>query len=185
MQHNAHLFPFTETKEQQLDDFNANTGLTISGQPLENYPDQQNKIKTRIKRNKAKIPHTPPEPVKRTKKFAKQGLPEIQKSLISGGENKNLTEDLPSEQKPPKIKVRRRAKDKRKYGSFTRRLWDSEEDQAIIKLVKKHGIRKWTLISRKLQEEYQIHGRSGKQCRERYFFSHSFFYLFIIAGTII
>lgn len=51
--------------------------------------------------------------------------------------------------------------------SFKRRLWTIEEDQAITSLVEQHGIRKWTLISKKLQEKFHIYGRSGKQCRER------------------
>lgn len=64
-------------------------------------------------------------------------------------------------------KGKRKAKEKRKYSSFTRRLWSENEDIAIISLVNKYGIRKWTLISRKLHDEYKIYGRSGKQCRER------------------
>jgi hypothetical protein len=63
-----------------------------------------------------------------------------------------------------KKKRRRRAK----YGSFTRRLWSTEEDNAISALVQQYGIKKWTLMAKKLQEEYHIYGRSGKQCRERY-----------------
>ncbi len=50
---------------------------------------------------------------------------------------------------------------------FTRRLWTEEEDDAITTLVEEHGIRKWTLISKKLHDQYHICGRSGKQCRER------------------
>lgn len=65
-------------------------------------------------------------------------------------------------------KLRRKAKKRQKYGSFTRRLWKDEEDEAINSLVDKYGIRRWTLISKKLQEEFGINGRSGKQCRERY-----------------
>ena len=64
-------------------------------------------------------------------------------------------------------KGKRKSKEKRKSRSFTRRLWGDNEDKAIAILVKEYGIKKWTLISKKLQEEYQIHGRSGKQCRER------------------
>jgi len=52
--------------------------------------------------------------------------------------------------------------------SFKRRLWTTEEDKAITSLVQQHGIRKWTLISRKLQEKFHVYGRSGKQCRERF-----------------
>eukprot|EP00826_Nyctotherus_ovalis_P037327 TRINITY_DN3397_c0_g3_i6.p2 TRINITY_DN3397_c0_g3~~TRINITY_DN3397_c0_g3_i6.p2 ORF type:complete len:138 (+),score=30.48 TRINITY_DN3397_c0_g3_i6:113-526(+) len=64
-------------------------------------------------------------------------------------------------------KSKREAKQKKKLETFTRRLWMTEEDTAIGKLVEKYGIKKWTLISKKLQEEYRINGRTGKQCRER------------------
>ena len=56
----------------------------------------------------------------------------------------------------------------KKTKSFTRRLWNEEEDNVILKLVKDYGTKKWTLIAKKLQEVYKIYGRSGKQCRERY-----------------
>jgi len=58
---------------------------------------------------------------------------------------------------------------KRKHGivSLSRRLWNSKEDEAIENLVKKYGDKKWTLIAKKLDEEYSIIGRTGKQCRER------------------
>lgn len=52
---------------------------------------------------------------------------------------------------------------------FARRLWTEEEDSAIASLVENYGLKKWTLVSRKLKDEYGINGRSGKQCRERYF----------------
>lgn len=42
-------------------------------------------------------------------------------------------------------------------------LWTEEEDNKIIDLVKKHGARKWSEISKSLP------GRIGKQCRERWF----------------
>lgn len=56
---------------------------------------------------------------------------------------------------------------KEAQGSFRRRLWTREEDEAIRNLVEEYGIRKWTQISKKLQDRYHIHGRYGKQCRER------------------
>lgn len=72
---------------------------------------------------------------------------------------------------------RKMKKQKTKYNSILspkdlqdnlrRRLWTEKEDEAIITLVKRYGICKWTLIARKLQEKYKITGRSGKQCRER------------------
>jgi len=65
------------------------------------------------------------------------------------------------------ILSRRKHKRKDKRVAFTRRLWKEEEDEAILNLVKENGIKKWTLISKKLSEEYGINGRSGKQCRER------------------
>lgn len=81
----------------------------------------------------------------------------------------NLAEDIltdSGEQHIEKnlIKKKRMGKGKK---TFTRRLWDKTEDEAIIRLVRRHGTRKWALISRKLKEKYHIYGRSGKQCRER------------------
>jgi myb proto-oncogene protein len=85
-------------------------------------------------------------------------------------------QELPRTKREPK---RRRKRHIRKHSDryedndsqsnhFSRRLWTDEEDRAITTLVQRHGIRKWTLISRKLQDQYHIYGRSGKQCRERY-----------------
>eukprot|EP00826_Nyctotherus_ovalis_P010474 TRINITY_DN12758_c0_g1_i5.p2 TRINITY_DN12758_c0_g1~~TRINITY_DN12758_c0_g1_i5.p2 ORF type:complete len:151 (-),score=26.11 TRINITY_DN12758_c0_g1_i5:549-1001(-) len=69
-----------------------------------------------------------------------------------------------------KRRVQKRQEKKRLkevQGSFRRRLWTREEDEAIRSLVEEYGIRKWTQISKKLQDRYHIHGRYGKQCRER------------------
>lgn len=66
-----------------------------------------------------------------------------------------------------RTKNKRRSKERRKHKAFTIRLWRDKEDKAITELVKKYGEKKWMLISRKLEEEYKIYGRSGKQCRER------------------
>eukprot|EP00826_Nyctotherus_ovalis_P041489 TRINITY_DN4180_c0_g1_i4.p3 TRINITY_DN4180_c0_g1~~TRINITY_DN4180_c0_g1_i4.p3 ORF type:complete len:134 (+),score=37.62 TRINITY_DN4180_c0_g1_i4:175-576(+) len=55
----------------------------------------------------------------------------------------------------------------RRAKAFTRQLWKAEEDDAIASLIREHGTKKWTLVARKLQEEYKIYGRTGKQCRER------------------
>jgi len=65
--------------------------------------------------------------------------------------------------KHPNIK-QKRSKKKQKY---SRRLWSDEEDEAISNLVETYGTRRWTFIAKKLQENYKIYGRSGKQCRER------------------
>jgi hypothetical protein len=89
-------------------------------------------------------------------------LNKITNSMV---EDKNSLIDTSKPHK--KRQTKRKPKEKRKLKTFTRRLWGDEEDKAIAKLVKKYGIKKWTLISRKLQEEHQIYGRSGKQCRER------------------
>nr|KYP60154.1 Transcription factor MYB98 [Cajanus cajan] len=40
--------------------------------------------------------------------------------------------------------------------------WTDEEDRKLLKLVKQHGVRKWSQIAEKLD------GRAGKQCRERW-----------------
>jgi hypothetical protein len=39
--------------------------------------------------------------------------------------------------------------------------WTQEEDDAVVDLVNKHGIKSWSFIAR------QLKGRLGKQCRER------------------
>lgn len=67
-----------------------------------------------------------------------------------------------------KAEVKRKSKTARKNKAFTRQLWRNEEDDAIATLVRQHGIKKWTLIARKLQDEYKIYGKTGKQCRERW-----------------
>jgi hypothetical protein len=40
--------------------------------------------------------------------------------------------------------------------------WTKEEDEAVIELVEKYGIKSWSFIAR------QLKGRLGKQCRERW-----------------
>lgn len=49
-----------------------------------------------------------------------------------------------------------------------RRAWSEIEDKAIRELVEKYGIRKWTVVAQKMEEVYNLKGRSGKQCRERW-----------------
>jgi hypothetical protein len=49
-----------------------------------------------------------------------------------------------------------------------RRAWSEIEDKAIKELVEKYGIRKWTVVAQKMEELYNLKGRSGKQCRERW-----------------
>jgi hypothetical protein len=56
----------------------------------------------------------------------------------------------------------------KKERRFTRRHWSQEEDNAIMKLIKQYGIKKWSLIARNLEADFGIAGRSGKQCRERW-----------------
>jgi len=40
--------------------------------------------------------------------------------------------------------------------------WTQEEDDSVVDLVKKYGIKSWSFIAR------QLKGRLGKQCRERW-----------------
>ena len=81
-------------------------------------------------------------------------------------EEESLSDEESEDEHSGKLKVGRRKRNR--YSTFTRKLWNDEEDDAILNLVKTYGVRRWTLISKKLQEGYHIHGRSGKQCRERY-----------------
>ena len=66
-------------------------------------------------------------------------------------------------------KLKSKSNIKHKLNTSMRRLWTDDEDNAITKLINKYGIKKWALISKKMEEEYNIYGRSGKQCRERYY----------------
>lgn len=52
--------------------------------------------------------------------------------------------------------------------SVERKPWTASEDEAIKELVRTHGVRQWTKIAELLQSQFQIVGRSGKQCRERW-----------------
>ena len=47
-----------------------------------------------------------------------------------------------------------------------KRAWTAEEDANLLQLVKDHGAQSWSVIADKL------HGRVGKQCRERYSAPH-------------
>lgn len=55
----------------------------------------------------------------------------------------------------------------RKKSRVDRKQWDQAEDGVIIELVKKYGLRKWNLISKRLNE-LAGKNRTGKQCRERW-----------------
>ena len=49
-----------------------------------------------------------------------------------------------------------------------RRAWNVDEDNVIKRLVHKHGIRQWTKVAQEMETKYNLEGRSGKQCRERW-----------------
>ena len=50
----------------------------------------------------------------------------------------------------------------------SRRAWSETEDEAIRTLVSEFGIKQWTVVSKHLEIRYNIRGRTGKQCRERW-----------------
>ena len=35
-------------------------------------------------------------------------------------------------------------------------------------MVKEYGVRKWAIVAEKMENDYKLLGRSGKQCRERW-----------------
>ncbi|CAM9801381.1 unnamed protein product [Phaeothamnion confervicola] len=49
-----------------------------------------------------------------------------------------------------------------------RRVWTKEEDNGIKTLVAKYGTRSWSVIAEHIITDFNVHGRSGKQCRERW-----------------
>ena len=53
-------------------------------------------------------------------------------------------------------------------GGSDRRVWAPEEDEAIRALVTKYGTKTWSIIAEQILKEYNIEGRTGKQCRERW-----------------
>jgi hypothetical protein len=61
-----------------------------------------------------------------------------------------------------------RASSRSGHETSDRRVWTTEEDNAIRTLVAKHGTKSWSVIAENLQKELAIAGRSGKQCRERW-----------------
>ena len=53
-------------------------------------------------------------------------------------------------------------------GQQKRKPWCSTEDEAIRALVKSNGTQHWATVAKRLETEFGIKGRSGKQCRERW-----------------
>ena len=49
-----------------------------------------------------------------------------------------------------------------------RQPWTPEEDSAISSLVSLLGTKKWSYIAQRMQVDFSLPGRSGKQCRERW-----------------
>jgi hypothetical protein len=65
--------------------------------------------------------------------------------------------------------AKKRTKHSKKEASGQkRRPWTPREDAAIKSLVGENGVKQWTLIAENLYKKYNIAGRSGKQCRERW-----------------
>lgn len=50
----------------------------------------------------------------------------------------------------------------------SRRVWTSDEDDAIKALVLRFGTKSWSIIAEHIVKDYNIPWRSGKQCRERW-----------------
>uniref|UniRef100_A0A7S3NIV5 MYB transcription factor n=1 Tax=Aureoumbra lagunensis TaxID=44058 RepID=A0A7S3NIV5_9STRA len=53
-------------------------------------------------------------------------------------------------------------------GGSQRRAWSRKEDEAIQRLVEKHGTKRWAVISQDLNKEVPGSLRTGKQCRTRW-----------------
>jgi hypothetical protein len=52
-------------------------------------------------------------------------------------------------------------------GKPERRAWSRKEDEAIMRLVSLHGVKRWSLIAQHLGKEVPGTARTGKQCRTR------------------
>lgn len=56
-----------------------------------------------------------------------------------------------------------------------RKIWTQEvllrliqEDRVLLEIIQVRKIKKWSAIARCMETEYNVYGRTGKQCRERY-----------------
>lgn len=49
-----------------------------------------------------------------------------------------------------------------------RKPWSAAEDEAIRKLVSSNGTQQWAVIAKRLETDFNVKERSGKQCRERW-----------------
>lgn len=57
--------------------------------------------------------------------------------------------------------------------NYERRAWTTKEDESIAELVRKHGLKKWSVVAADLKERSIGPPRTGKQCRTRYHPSHA------------
>jgi hypothetical protein len=48
-----------------------------------------------------------------------------------------------------------------------KRPWTEEEDRLLKFVFDASKLTKWSQIARRLQEEFGVKGRNGKQCKER------------------
>lgn len=76
---------------------------------------------------------------------------------------RNILRNQTKTQTAPQSHSRKRSEN---FGK--RRPWSEHEDHAIQILVNQNGTRQWALIANKLSTDFNIIGRTGKQCRERW-----------------
>ena len=50
-----------------------------------------------------------------------------------------------------------------------RKIWTPKEDEVLLEIIQIRKIKKWGTIARCMETEYSMYGRTGKQCRERYY----------------
>lgn len=48
-----------------------------------------------------------------------------------------------------------------------RKAWTPEQDKTLKHLREELQINKWSIIAKKMADEFDMPGRTGKQCRER------------------
>lgn len=88
-------------------------------------------------------------------------VPLVDRVPRRSSESRCEMDDLSHERIPPS------SCDLSSHEASQRRAWSRKEDDAIMRLVTKHGTKRWAVISQELNKE--IPGfRSGKQCRTRW-----------------
>ena len=46
-----------------------------------------------------------------------------------------------------------------------RKAWTKDEDEALLQIIQVRKIKRWNDVSKAMELDFNIYGRTGKQCR--------------------